>query len=203
MKTRTKQTLAIVTAIAFMGVWMIASMLRHGLSARDQPTALEAALARCIRLLAMPRSARTAKNPVPLSNEVWSEGRAHFADHCALCHGNDGAGRTRIGQNLYPKAPDMRSGKTQSLSDGEIFYVIKNGIRLTGMPAWGADAREGDRETWLLVHFIRHLPKITQEEIEQMNGLNPRSPRESAEEDEEMRFLEGKDVPAPTQEHHH
>ena len=203
MKTRTKLVLAIVTAIALIGAWMVASMLRHGLSARDQPTALEAVLARSMRLLAMPRSARTAKNPVPLNDEAVSEGRGHFADHCALCHGNDGAGRTQIGQNLYPKAPDMRSAQTQSLSDGEIFYIIKNGIRLTGMPAWGADTPEGDRETWLLVHFIRHLPQITADEMEQMRSLNPRSPRESAEEDEETDFLEGKDVPAPIQEHHH
>jgi len=203
MKTRTKLTLAVVAAIALIGLSVLASMLSHGLSARDQPTAIEAVLARSMRLLAMPRSARTAKNPVPLSDEVLSEGRAHFADHCALCHGNDGAGRTGIGQNLYPKAPDMRSDQTQSLSDGEIFYVIKDGIRLTGMPAWGANTAQEDRETWSLVHFIRHLPHITREEIEQMNRLNPRSPRDSAEEDEEMRFLEGEDVPAPTQEHHH
>jgi len=70
-------------------------------------------------------------------------------------------------------------------------------------PVQGADTPEGNRETWLLVHFIRHLPQITEDEIEQMNGLNPRSPRESAEEDEEMRFLEEKDTSAPTQEHHH
>src|SRR2546427_2077897 len=154
MKTRTKLTLAVVAAIALIGLSVLASMLSHGFSARDQPTAIEAALARSMRLLAMPRAARTAKNPVALSDEVLSEGRTHFADHCALCHGNDGAGRTQIGQNLYPKAPDMQSAQTQSLSDGEIFYIIKNGIRLTGMPAWGADTPEGDRETWLLVHFI-------------------------------------------------
>jgi len=203
MKTGTKLTLVTVTAIALVGFGILASMLSHGFSARDQPTAIEAALARSMRLLAMPRAARTAKNPVALSDEVLSEGKTHFADHCALCHGNDGAGRTEIGQNLYPKAPDMRSDQTQSLSDGEIFYVIKNGIRLTGMPAWGANTAEEDRETWSLVHFIRHLPHITGEEIEQMNRLNPRSPRTSAEEDEEMRFLEGEDVPAPTQKHHH
>lgn len=199
MNTRKKLTLATFTVIALIGFCILASTLRHGFSARDQPTALEVALARSMRLLAMPRAARTTKNPVPLSDEVLSEGRAHFADHCALCHGNDGAGRTQIGQNLYPKAPDMRNAQTQSLADGEIFYVIKNGIRLTGMPAWGANTPEGDRETWSLVHFVRHLPHITKEEIEQMNGLNPRSPKESAEEDEEMRFLEGRDLPAPTQ----
>src|SRR2546427_6151845 len=68
MKTGTKLTLASVTAIALVGFGILASMLRHGLSARDQPTAVEAALARSMRLLAMPRAARTAKNPVPFTD---------------------------------------------------------------------------------------------------------------------------------------
>src|SRR6266545_6919457 len=136
MKTSTKLSLAIVTVIALIGFSILASMLRHGLSARDQPTALEAALARSMRRLAMPSTASTANNPVSFSDEILSEARAHFADHCALCHGNDGRGETQIGRNLYPKAPDMTSSATQSLSDGELFYIIKNGIRLTGMPAW-------------------------------------------------------------------
>ena len=85
----------------------------------------------------------------------------HFADHCASCHGNDGRGKTEIGQNLYPKAPDMWGEETQKLSDGELFYIIKNGVRLTGMPAWGKDTPKDDRQSWHLVAFIRHVPWIT------------------------------------------
>ncbi len=203
MKTRTKLMLGVVATIALIGLCILASMLRHGLSARVQPTALEAALARSMRLLAMPRAARTAKNPVPLSDEVLTEGRAHFADHCALCHGNDGRGETQIGRNLYPKAPDMTSSATQSLSDGELFYIIKNGIRLTGMPAWGEDIREDDRESWKLVHFIRHLPRITQEEVEDMKAMNPKTRKEREEEEEIERFLRGKESVSPRPEHHH
>ncbi len=203
MKTRTKLMLGVVATIALIGLCILASMLRHGLSARVQPTALEAALARSMRLLAMPRAARTAKNPVPLSDEVLTEGRAHFADHCALCHGNDGRGETQIGRNLYPKAPDMTSSATQSLSDGELFYIIKNGIRLTGMPAWGEDIREDDRESWKLVHFIRHLPRITQEEVEDMKAMNPKTRKEREEEEEIERFLRGKESASPRPEHHH
>src|SRR3990172_3346704 len=83
-------------------------VLHHGFSARDRPTVIEAYIARRVRRLAVPASARDAKNPVPLTPEVTVEGRAHFADHCATCHGNDGSGETEIGRNLYPKAPDMR-----------------------------------------------------------------------------------------------
>ena len=51
----------------------------------------------------------------------------------------------------------MRRPETQSLSDGELFYIVHNGIRLTGMPAWGKDPPEKDEDSWKLVHFIRHL----------------------------------------------
>jgi len=203
MKTSTKLSLAIVTVIALIGFGILASMLRHGLSARYQPTALEAALARSMRRLAMPSAASTANNPVSFSDEILSEARAHFADHCALCHGNDGRGETQIGRNLYPKAPDMTSSATQSLPDGEMFCIIKNGIRLTGMPAWGEDTREDDRESWELVHFIRHLPRITQEEVEDMKAMNPKTCEECKEEAEIEKFLRGKESASPRPEHQH
>ena len=113
----------------------VVSWSRNGLSARDQPSAFEAFVARRMRSFSAPIRARTARNPIPLTAEVLAEGRAHFADHCATCHGNDGSGQTEIGQHLYPKAPDMRLPDTQRLTDGELFSIIHNGIRLTGMPA--------------------------------------------------------------------
>ena len=66
------------------------------------------------------------------------------ADHCATCQANGGSGQTEIGQNLYPKAPDMRLPRTQNLRDGEIYYIINNGVRLTGMPAWGESHQAED-----------------------------------------------------------
>ncbi|HWO39455.1 MAG TPA: zinc-binding dehydrogenase [Candidatus Acidoferrum sp.] len=92
---------------------------------------MEAYLARTARNLSIPASGRDAKNPFAPTAEVLSEARVHFADHCAICHGNDGIGKTQIGQNLYPKAPAMRLPPTQNLTDGEIYYVIHDGVRLT------------------------------------------------------------------------
>lgn len=180
-----------------------AVLVQHGVSARDQPTAVEAFVARGLRHLAVPRSARQEKNLVPVTPAVLAEARAHFADHCASCHSNDGSGQTEIGQHLYPKAPDMRQADTQSLSDGELFSIIHNGVRLTGMPAWGDDPPEEDQDSWKLVHFIRHLPKISHEELTEMKKLNPQSPQEMEEEAEEQQFLHGKDSPTPSPQHHH
>src|SRR5262249_49878828 len=158
----------------------------------DQPSALEARLARATRRLSVPSHARSLKNPLAASEEVLGNGRAHWADHCAICHGNDGAGETHIGKNLYPKAPDMRAATTQELSDGELYYIIENGIRLSGMPGWserpGADDNE---ESWALVAFIRHLPKVGADEIRRMESLNPKSAAETQEDEEEENFLRG------------
>ena len=173
----------LVTAVAalFAAGWLT---LNHGFSARDEPTAVEAFLARRLRRMAVPRAAVQARNPVQASSEVLSEAMAHFADHCATCHANDGSGSTEIGKGLYPKPPDMRQSLTQNLTDGEIFYIIHNGIRLTGMPAFGEPrADEADQDSWKLVHFIRRLPAITPDELEQMKEMNPRSPAELKEEE--------------------
>ena len=203
MTKRTKIGLLILALLALGAGLAFVGVVRHGFSARDEPTALEAFVARRLRHLSVPSAARNMKNPVALTDDVLPEAMAHFADHCAVCHGNDGKGQTQIGQNLYPKAPDMASSTTQSLSDGELFYIIKNGVRLTGMPAWGEDTSEHDRESWKLVHFIRHLPEISSEEIEEMKQMNPKTRAEFEEEEEIRRFLEGEDPPPTHPKHEH
>lgn len=140
----------------------------HGFSAREKPSAIEAFLARKARGLATPAGVGAMKNPVEPTALVIAESRDHFADHCATCHANDGSGRTLINSGLYPPAPDLRSEETQGLSDGELLYIIKNGIRFTGMPGFGGE----DEENWKLVHFIRHLPRLTPEEAGLMEEIN-------------------------------
>ena len=134
------------------------------------------------------------RNAVEPSEAVLAEGLEHFADHCAVCHGNNGSGDTEIGRGLYPRAPDMRVAPTQELTDGELFSIIENGIRLTGMPAWGTGTPEGERASWALVHFIRQLPKLTDEEIARMEELNPKTSEQWREAEEARRFLAGEDV---------
>lgn len=184
---------ALVLSIAAVGAGAVFLLVvrQHGISARSEPLAIEALLARSLRRLAIPASARDEVNPLPATEEALAEGRAHFADHCAQCHANDGSGRTTIGQNLYPKAPDMRAKDTQNLTDGEIFYLIFNGIRLTGMPAWGTADAESITETWKLVHFIRHLAALSEAELMEMESRNPKTPDQLEKEAAAKRFLEG------------
>ena len=130
----------------------------------------------------------------------------HFADHCATCHGNDGSGRTHIGNGLYPPPPDMSLAATQKLTDGELYYIIENGIRFTGMPAFGEKpGDEHDDATWKLVRFIRHLPMITDDEVILMTTMNPKSPKDVEQEERIQRFLRGEEDPPVEQnsKHHH
>jgi mono/diheme cytochrome c family protein len=160
-----------------------------GLDAVAQPGRLETRLARAARRVATPSAIRTMPNPMPRAVESVADGMAHFADHCAVCHGNDGRGDTAMGRGLYPNAPDMRLDATQQLSDGELFYIIEHGIRFTGMPGWRTGTAAGEESSWHLVQFIRPLPTLTAAELDSMKARNPRSPEEIRFEIEEKRFL--------------
>lgn len=188
---------------ALIGAGVLTLLVRHGFSARDEPWGVEAFVARRLRLLAIPAAAREMNNPIALTSEIVADGRAHFADHCASCHANDGSGQTSLGRNLYPPAPDMRKQRTQSLTDGELFYIIHNGIRFTGMPAWGGQDADEDAESWKLVHFIRYLPEINEDELAEMEKLNPKSRKEVEEEEAMRKFLEGGRFEEPHSGHQH
>jgi len=181
--------------VLFAGVVGASVFLKGGVAATTEPSRLEAVAARKLRSWLIPAAAREQGNPIPASDRVLSSGRAHFADHCASCHGNDGGGNTRLGRALNPRAPDMRLPATQQLTDGELFYIIENGVRLTGMPGWGGGGNP--EASWHLVHFIRHLPSLTRAEVEEMEALNPRSPDEWRTAEDDQKFLGGEDPPSP------
>ena len=162
-----------------------------GFTSRRTPLPLEPAVARSALRWATPSAIASAANPVKNSPEVLRDAMAHWADHCALCHGNDGRG-TPIGRSLYPPAPDMTASATQELSDGEMFYVIEHGIPLTGMPAWGNGTPAGEEASWALVRFIRHLPQLTPEDLVAMEKMNPKSQADVEREKEIEDFLSAK-----------
>ena len=152
---------AVLVAVALAGYVFIST---HEFTAAGQPSRLEVYLARHIRRASIPRQARDMKNPTDESR--WKEGVDHFREHCTTCHDQDGRGRTVIGRNVYPKVPDMTLADTQNLTDAELFYIISNGVRFTAMPAWGRE--DSPEEIWLLVDYIRRLPKLTPEERESL-----------------------------------
>jgi mono/diheme cytochrome c family protein len=191
-------------SLAAIGVLASLALLKQarGFSARDQPTSAERWIARQARAAALPAGVKDRANPIPNTFDVLVDARAHWADHCASCHANDGSGETEMGRHLFPPAPDMRLPETQQLTDGELFYIIQNGVRLTGMPAWGTGTAHDEEDSWKLVHFIRHLPQLSFQEKKEMESLNPKSPDELKEEQEEEKFLKGEDDPHEAHHHH-
>jgi mono/diheme cytochrome c family protein len=155
----------VVVALIFAGLlWYVSG---QGFSAREQPTWMEKVMARNARKIATPPDAKNLTNPrQQQTEELIAEADEHFVEHCATCHGIDGRGDTVIGRNLYPKVPDMTQPDTQKLTDGELYYIISNGIRLTGMPAWGSEDKP--EEIWDLVSLIRRLPKLSSEELQRL-----------------------------------
>lgn len=192
MRGVVRTLLLVVVVVGVLAGAAIYSFARKGLSTRVEPSWIEERAALAMRRLATPASVRQQRNPIAATPAVVEEALAHFADHCASCHGNNGSG-TSMGRSFYPPAPDMRGERTQRLTDGELFSIIENGIRLTGMPAWGNGTPEGETSSWGLVHFIRRLPALSSDEIARMEELNPKSPAAFREAEEARRFLAGEE----------
>ena len=197
-----KTLFIIVLAMAAVVAGLAYRLVHEGFSARAQPSAFEASIAGTVRGWALPARYRPMANPVACSDQAVAEGRAHWADHCATCHANNGSGDTMFGRGMYPKPPDMRQAQTQRQSDGELYYTIKNGVRLSGMPAFG-DTGDQDTDTWKLVCFVRRLPRLSFKEAQQMKKMNPKTPDDLEEERLEEQFLNGGAAPAPEGHHHH
>lgn len=194
-------TLGVLLAGGLLGT--VIFLKATGLSARATPGAVEIAVAGRLRALAVPSEYSRLANPVLTNEESIRDGMAHWADHCAQCHANDGSGAD-MGKAMFPPTPDMRAEPTQALSDGALFYTIEQGVRFTGMPSFSTDTPAGEESSWHLVNFIRQLPKLSPEQLEEMAAMNPRPPAEIRQEIEAERFLQGDDtVPAiPAREGH-
>ena len=168
--TRKRLVILILPLIVLVGCGVLAIKVRnHGFSAREQPSWLESALARRARLIATPGGSKELKNPHPVTEASMAEAREHFVAHCSICHGINGRGDTLIGHNVYPKVPDMSKTETQQLTDGELYYIVTNGVRFTAMPAFGGE--DSPQSIWDLVSFIRRLPQLTPEELKELEEL--------------------------------
>jgi mono/diheme cytochrome c family protein len=181
----------VVVSITLAALVLGAVALRHrGLSSRMIAGDAEITGARRARDWMLPAGYAERTNPVRCGEDTLNEARAHWADHCAGCHANNGSGDSFLGKTMFPHPPDMRGPATQAESDGAIYYAINQGIPFTGMPAFG-ESGDHDADSWKLVCFVRHLPSLSAEEEYRMRELNPKTESERAEEREEQEFLNG------------
>jgi predicted CXXCH cytochrome family protein len=160
MKRRNKWLLTIIVIFGVAAVGAVI-LIHRGFRANSEPSSFETVVARAVRNFAIPSRYRNEKNPLQPSSELIQDGRDHFIARCAVCHGNNGSGITQSGTNFYPRVPDLRSPETQNLTDGDLHYIIENGVQLTGMPAWGNPHQVMDDDSWKLVLFIRSLRPLS------------------------------------------
>jgi predicted CXXCH cytochrome family protein len=147
-------------------------LLHRGFRATNQPFAFETTAARTVRNYSIPGAARSEKNPLDAALRNLQDGRDAFLAKCQTCHSHDGSGQTTVGQSLYPRVPDLRASRTQSLTDGELHYIIENGVELTGMPAWGNPHEAQNDDSWKLVLYIRSLQLLKQQEQSQQTSTS-------------------------------
>src|SRR6202789_205639 len=136
---------------------MLGALLR-GCTADQHPSQGETSLANAAKDVTIPLEAGKMKNPLPETAEVVSQGQEVFLGSCAQCHGADARGDTSLGRSMDPPAMDLSSSHVQHWSDAELFWIIQNGVRLTGMPSWKSSISEDD--TWKLARFIHNLSHL-------------------------------------------
>jgi mono/diheme cytochrome c family protein len=145
-----------VVVLLFLFVGGVAAF-RFDLSALPEPGRMETALATKGKRFLVRRASRGETPPAPTDREAsLREGDMLFGVECSECHGDSGRMPTDAGRWMYPRAADLGSVKVQKYSDRELFWIVKNGIRLSGMPAFGRV--ESDEHIWDLVRFVRTLP---------------------------------------------
>ena len=137
-------------------------------SAEVPPGKMETRLATLALNKSVERRAPNKKNPLPSTPENLRGGLAHFRENCVVCHGAPGVDPGEIGQGLNPGAPDLTLPRVQERTDGQLYWLVDEGIRMSGMPAFGPT--HGENELWQIVAFLRHLPEITEQEKAQLQG---------------------------------
>jgi mono/diheme cytochrome c family protein len=159
-------------AAVFLLAWAFLASGIYDVSATAKTSGLERRLAFYVVDHSVERRAPKGPNPVAVTSEVLARGLHEYKEHCLVCHGVPGERQSGIAAGLNPPAPDLADPDSQESSDGELFQIISAGIRMTGMPAF---SRSESQETiWTLVAFVRHLPKLTDDEKRELTAREGR-----------------------------
>jgi len=144
----------VVLAICVGGYFIF---IHFDISALAQPNRVETYLAAQAKHRLIARAAQQSlPAETPDTKDNQTEGHVLYGSLCASCHGYDGRTVTPLGNSFYPPTLSLASGDVQQYSNAELFVVIRGGIRLSGMPAFGN--AHSSTEIWSLVHYVRSLP---------------------------------------------
>jgi len=148
--------------IVFLAGFLMAATGSFNVSAKEGSGKLERKVAAFTLQRSVARRAPKEKNPFAASPEALKLGLAHYKENCVMCHGAPGVEESEAGMGLNPPAPDLTLPAVQNMSDGELYWIVANGIRMTGMPAFSLTHKK--EEIWHMVTFVRHLPQISADE---------------------------------------
>lgn len=153
---RHKGLLIVLVFLLFIIVAGGLAWSRFSLSALNPPGPVENYVASKAKRWLVARSVGGPLPPAPANDETSiAIGGMQFRGECATCHGTDGRTPSDIGKWMYPRALDLGSPEVRQWSDAELFWIIKNGIRFTGMPGFGKI--HSDEQIWHLVHYVRAI----------------------------------------------
>ena len=171
MKQLKQNIVNIWAAVAFIGVVVISIvglvMWSHGFNSRAEPSKLEENVSMTLHDSSIPDKYEKMKNPLAAGSINLVDAGSHYEEHCAVCHGDTGDGQTKFIGIMYPRPTNLLSDDTREMSDGELYFVIKQGIRFSGMPAFGKPG-DDDERAWKMVAYVRHLPQLTPAEEQQV-----------------------------------
>jgi mono/diheme cytochrome c family protein len=159
---RTIGKLLLLPALGALGAGVALTAGLVDFSASTPPGRLEQRLATFALNRSIERHAPKVANPLARSPAAVAAGLVLFRTHCVDCHGAPGVDPTEAGASLNPPAPGLTLARVQARSDGELKWIVSNGVRMTGMPAFGASRNE--EEVWQLVAALRRLPHLSPEE---------------------------------------
>jgi len=151
-------TLGAALAAALM---LFLVMPRMQWNATARPSGFEGWVARFVLRKWVQGNAPVAQNPIAPTSENLRDGEREYEEHCAVCHGLDGSAVNRVDGDFYPPIPRLSKGVT-FLSDGQFYFIISNGIRMTAMP--GFAAKNSSDDLWKIILWVRHFPDLTPQE---------------------------------------
>jgi mono/diheme cytochrome c family protein len=171
--------------LVLVGFFIVFATGSYNVSALSSPSKFERKVATFTLDRSIAKRAPSTHNPFGATENLRA-GRAHYRENCVTCHGAPGVEESEAGMGLNPAAPDLTLPAIQRMSDGELFWVISNGIRMTGMPAFSLTHKPD--EIWKIVAFVRHLPEISADEQKELKaateggeGHHEEGPREEGE----------------------